>query len=326
MDKKIGICIAGYGSFGKKLRSYLEKIPEAEVRYLYHPDEKKAESFGEKGISDLNKVFADESVEAFVIATPNDQHFALLLPILELGKHHTFVEKPMTNSLTQALSLQRLVKLNEKVFMVGHCQRREPAFRRAKELLEQKAIGKVVNVNFNLSHGGAFTVSPENWRCSKSRHELGPLITLGSHCVDTILHLFGEIKEVFAVIENISEKTEAPDSCSALLHMENKAVVFLQNNYNVPGEKYCFISGTEGAIYIERGKIWLKSGRDYAPDGKKFIPEEKIEVVCKNSDPIEEELKEFLDAIRKGVPIETGFSEGLEVMRILDACATSASG
>src|SRR3989344_5511960 len=72
--KRVNVCIAGFGNFGKKLHSYLSKMPEVEIRYLYHPQEERAASYGIKGTADLAKIVADESVEAFVIATPNDMH------------------------------------------------------------------------------------------------------------------------------------------------------------------------------------------------------------------------------------------------------------
>jgi len=39
---------------------------------------------------------------------------------------------------------------------------------------------------------------------------------------------------------------------------------------------------------------------------------------------VEEELKEFLNAIRTGKKVETGYEEGLAVIRVLEACRRSA--
>lgn len=325
-DKKIGICIAGYGNFGKKLHGYLSKMDECEVKYLYHPDSEKSAQYGPLGTSDIERVCNDPELDAFIIATPNDQHCDFLFKLLVAGKHHIFVEKPMTDSYGGALILRLFVQPFPKVFMVGHCQRREGVYRKAKELLEDNCIGKLVSVNFNLSHGGIFTIAPTDWRASAVRNDLGPLSMLGSHCVDTVHYLFGEVSSVYAKLENISGRiaaTKAPDSSSVIINLQNGATVFLQNNYNVPSEKYCFISGTEGAIYIERDKIWLRTGRD-TQDGKRFIPSEKRELAIVKIDPIEEELKEFINAIKTGSKVETGYREGLAVINVLDACRRSA--
>lgn len=323
-DKKIGICIAGYGNFGKKLHGYLSRMDECEVKYLYHPDSAKSAQYGPLGTSDIERIWDDPELDAFVIATPNDRHVGFLGGLIFAGRHHVFVEKPMTASYGEALALRQVAQIFPKIFMVGHCQRREGVYRKAKELLGDGRVGKLVNVNFNFSHGGAFTIAPTDWRASIVRNELGPLAMLGSHCIDTIHYLFGEVSSVYAKLENVSGQIKSPDCSSVVMRLENGATVFLQNNYNVPSEKYCFISGTEGAIYIERDKIWLRTGRD-TQDGKRFIPSEKQELAIAKIDPIEEELKEFLNAIQHGGKVETGYEEGLAVMRVLEACRRSAT-
>src|SRR3989338_6688653 len=124
-DKKIEVCLAGFGNFGKKLFSYLEKMPE----------------YGPLGTSDIHCILNDPNLEAVIIATPHDQHVGLLEPLLLLGRHHVFVEKPMTAVCEEALALEQvfLAYRKRKVFMVGHNQRREAVFRKAKELLDKKA-------------------------------------------------------------------------------------------------------------------------------------------------------------------------------------------
>lgn len=318
---KIGICIAGYGGFAKKqLHPRLAKMSDCEVKYLYHPDTEKSASYGSLGISHPGRVICD--TDAIIISAPNDQHFELLANhFLKYGcDSHIFVEKPMTNSLTEAITLGKLPGFGSKIFMVGHCQRRESVYRKAKELLEQGVIGKVVNVNFNISSSKVFTMSESDWRASAARNDLGPLAMVGSHCIDTVHYLFGKVDSVYAQLKNLSGKTEAPDTSSVVMNLENGATVFLQCNYNVPSEKYCLISGTAGAIYIERGRIWIRSGRETYKD----VPSEKQELTVAKVDPIEEELKEFLNAIENGGKVETGYEEGLAVVRVLEACRRSA--
>lgn len=314
--KEIGVCIAGFGNFGRKLFSYLEKMPEFEVRYLYHPNFETAAGYGPRGINQLEIALDDPLIDAFVIATPHDEHFRLLEKLAHRKSHHIFVEKPMTALYSGALSLSEHVLSSARVFMVGHNQRREAVFRKAKELLDQRIIGRVVDVHFNFSHGGVYNIDQNSWRASRGRNRRGPLDLLGSHAIDTIHYLFGEIHSVLASsLGNISQKTKAPDCASVLLHLENGANVFLSSNYCVPSEKYCFISGTEGAIYIDRDKIYLRLGRD-----ANRVPTQREEISVSPVDTILEELQEFADAILKGKKVETGFHEGLAVMKVLGAC------
>ena len=321
MEKKIiGVCLVGFGNFGKRLNDYLGKIPRCRVKYIYHPEQEKSRLYGELGSCDIEKILRDSEVDAFVIATPHDRHIDLLNTLVREGRHHIFVEKPITAFYKEAESLQDGMQSFKNVFMVGHNQRREACFRKAKELLEQKVIGLVVDVSFNFSHSGAYAIGPNNWRYYSARHREGPLVTLGSHAIDTIHYLFGRIKSVYARIQNISGRMEAPDSSSVLMTLENGgATVFLRSNYNVPSEKSCVISGTEGAIYIDRNNIWMRVGRDVNK-----VPSVKQAIPIPQTDAINEELNEFFDAILEGKQIETGYREGLAVMAVLEACYQSS--
>ena len=320
-DKKIEVCLAGFGNFGKKLFSYLEKMPEFLVRYIYHPNQEKSAQYGPLGTSDIHCILNDPNLEAVIIATPHDQHVGLLEPLLLLGRHHVFVEKPMTAVCEEALALEQvfLAYRKRKVFMVGHNQRREAVFRKAKELLDKKAIGSVVDVSFNFSHGGVYNIDPGNWRCDKKRTREGPLITLGSHAIDTIHYLFGPVRSVCATIRNVSGRTTAPDCSAALMSLDNNVVVSLHVNYNVPSEKRCVISGTEGVIYIDRDRIFLRLGRDV-----NRVPTKKEKLTIASVDTVQEELQEFSDAILNGKKVETGFAEGAAVMKVLEACYDSS--
>ncbi len=322
MSDKIGICIAGYGGFAKKqLRPRLLKIEDCEVRKLYHPDSAKASEYGALGSSNLEELLADESVRAFVIASPNDKHYELLYPLLQAKKHHIFVEKPIVDTLMDLESLRRFAVNYPKVFMVGHCQRRESVYRKAKEMLGDGLIGKPVSVDFNVSSGKAFDMKESDWRMSEKRTPLGPLAMVGSHCIDTIHYLFGKVSSVFAKFDRVSGKTDAPDSSFVMMNLESGVTALLQCHYSVPREKYCLISGTEGAIYIRGDKIFLRSGREKYKDP----PTESQEWHTFKNDPIDEELREFISAIRDGsVEVETGYREGEAVMRVMDACRISA--
>lgn len=320
MNGKIGVCLAGFGNFGKRLNEYLDKMPHCRVKYIYHPDKEKARLYGELGSCDLEGILRDPKMDAFVIATPHDQHADLLFRLIREGRHHIFVEKPITAFYQEAETLRGGMQSFKKVFMVGHNQRREACFRKAKELLSQKIIGQLVSVHFNFSHGGAYTISPDNWRYYSARHREGPLVTLGSHAIDTIRYLFGEIKSVYARIQNISGKMKAPDSSMVLMTLKDSdATVLLQANYNVPSEKYCIISGTEGIIYIDRNEIQLRIGRDVIK-----IPSTKQEIPVSQIDTIQAELNEFFDAILNDKQVETGYREGLAVMAVLEACYQSS--
>lgn len=311
------VCIAGCGRFAEKITNRLTDLGRFPC-YVYHPNPEKVKKFGSLGISDFGIAFSDPAVQSFFIITPNDTHFGLLVRALEEGRHNIFVEKPITAYCREALWLGDPIKINKKVFMVGHNQRREAVFRKAKEILDSGKVGRVVSVYFNYSHGAIFNLPPDSWRAQVERHREGPLLTLGSHCFDTLHYLFGSVESVSAVIQNLTGKASAPDSNAVLMRMSGGETVFLQANYNIPSEKRCLIHGTEGVIDVDRHKIHLRLGRDV--DKK---PTEYEEIPIPTVDTIEEELKEFFEAIDGKAKVETGYAEALNVMMVIECCVRS---
>lgn len=316
----VELCLMGLGNFGRVIYNKIEQIECCEIKYCYHRNEEKARKFdSEKGTSNLEKALGE--ADGVLIVTPNDAHFENIKECLKADKH-IFVEKPITSLYRDALKLKRMIK-KDLVFMVGHNQRRESYFRHAKKLLDKNKLGKVVSAYFDLSHGGAFSFVPTQWRYSRRRHREGPLITAGVHLMDTAHYLFGEVDSVYAKISNISRQTEAPDCNAVILGLKNEASVFMQANYNMPSEESYTVHGTEGTIYINRGNFFLRMGRDRRVHDT-FIPSKPSLIKLKYVDSVKEELVEFRDAIKFGKKVETGFKEGLNALALIEACYQSS--
>lgn len=317
----LSVCLAGPGRFGRHLVEHLERLSTARVVYVYHPDPAKAFEFGSRGVSDLNHVLKDEAVDCFFVTTPPDQRGELLERIFARGRQHVFTEKPLTHSYEAAQRLLPFIKnpAFDRVVMVGHQQRRESRFRKAREIIESGQLGTIISASFNFSHGGAYHIGSSEWRWSLSRNPGGSLMNLGIHSIDTLHYLLGPVEWVYASIQNRTGETEAPDACSVLLELTSGATVFLNTHYIVPSENSCTVQGTTGTIYINRNTITLRTGRD-----KNRVPSQAMDVPIEPVDAIEAEIKEFFDVIGEGGRVETGFQEALNAMAVVEACLESS--
>jgi len=291
----VKLCLVGAGKFGRVLYDSAMKID---------------------GIDSASWKDAD----GVIIASPNDAHYGNVLNCICAG-NHIFVEKPLTSSYEDAVNLKRFIR-KKQVFMVGHNQRREACFRGVKKLFDSGQLGKLVSAHFNFSHGGAFSFTPDQWRYNIKRHREGPLITAGSHLIDTTHYLFGRVKSVYARVSNVSGRTTAPDCNVVVANLKSGASVIIQANYNMPSEESCTIHCTEGTAYISRGILSIRLGRDRQVRGS-FVPSKPTRVRLRAVDPVKEELIEYRDAILNGASVETGFQEGLNVMAIVEACYQS---
>jgi predicted dehydrogenase len=82
-----------------------------------------------------------DRVQAVSIAVPTPAHFDLALHCISRGVH-VFVEKPITETLEQAIALVDAAERSKLVVQVGHIERFNPAYRELKNLIE--SIGALV--------------------------------------------------------------------------------------------------------------------------------------------------------------------------------------
>ena len=83
-----------------------------------------AGQYGARAFSDLGALI--ECVDAATIATPTASHFSIARKLLESGKH-VLVEKPFTETPSQARELCDLAQQRGLVLQVGHIERFNPA-------------------------------------------------------------------------------------------------------------------------------------------------------------------------------------------------------
>ena len=74
-----------------------------------------------------------------------------------------------------------------------------PAIIRAKQMINEGKIGKIINFNFKY-YGSEFIdpFRPISWQSTKEKSGGGVLYALGTHTIDLIHYLIGDIDEVYA--------------------------------------------------------------------------------------------------------------------------------
>src|SRR5690606_16373159 len=102
--------VAGAGHLGKIHLKLLQQSEKYDLVGFYDLDiengKKLEEEFGYKFYSNLDKLLAD--IEMLDIVTPTLSHFELAQNAIKKGKH-IFIEKPITNTLKEALEIEKLL-------------------------------------------------------------------------------------------------------------------------------------------------------------------------------------------------------------------------
>src|SRR5665811_1156324 len=118
------VAVVGLGYWGPNLVRVLHEIPEVEVVYACDLEPERLKKIGNRHpavslTTDYDKILADDSVDAVLIATKVSSHHPLAKAALQSGKH-VFVEKPMAASSQEALELIELAGERRLTLMPGH--------------------------------------------------------------------------------------------------------------------------------------------------------------------------------------------------------------
>ena len=181
---------------------------------------------------------------------------------LEAGKH-VLCEKPMATTLADCERMVSAAKKSGKRLMIDQNQRLAGAHVKARELIEQGEIGRVITFATAFRHGGPETWSIDpgqsTWFFDKKRAAMGAMADLGVHKTDLIQYLIGQtVDEVEAQLCTLDKKFSdgspitVDDNAFCIYHMDGGAVgtmIASWTNYG-PEDNSTVINGTEGVLRI----------------------------------------------------------------------------
>lgn len=146
---------------------------------------------GLKWYDSAESVLNDPSIEAVFIATDNLSHAPLACKAIEAGKH-CLIEKPITTTLKDAVTLQHLARERRVSLAVDHMMTENAYNRRARDLIGQGSIGDVNDVCLHMEFCyGATAAEAASWRCADPKEIGGPIGDVGSHCLYMAEFLLG---------------------------------------------------------------------------------------------------------------------------------------
>jgi predicted dehydrogenase len=171
-----------------------------------------------------------DGAEVVAIMTPNDSHYSIIMQALGLG-FDVICDKPMTNTLDEALGVLRRVEETGLIFCLTHNYTGYPMVRQAMEMIENGELGEIrlVQVEYvqsGLAHDIELDSSGEiPWRHDAARS--GPSLVMGdigTHAHNLIRFLTGlEVSEVAAEIGHIVPDRDVDDFAGAMLRFDNGA-------------------------------------------------------------------------------------------------------
>ena len=303
----------------------LYQTPGSELIAVMRRDATKAADFAQRHgarcwYADAEALIADGDVNAIYIASPHALHATHVKLAAEAGKI-VLCEKPLGISTAEAQACVDVCHTHGVPLSVPYYRRFWPIVRKMRELLSDGAIGRVVTARVQLAD--YFAGDPDRpWLTARASSGGGALANAGSHWVDLIRYLLGDIASVSAHCSAHVSGFETEDTIVVQLETVEHVLVSLSITLQSPININEFdISGTEGrlrATSLSDGQLILnRAGKEpqaFALQRSRFAHAEFI--------------AELVDRLRSDQPVSVPGEEAVAVWRIMEAayrsCETGA--
>ncbi|HET7094570.1 MAG TPA: Gfo/Idh/MocA family oxidoreductase [Thermomicrobiales bacterium] len=268
-------------------------------------------------VEDVAALLALPEVEAVVIASPASLHEAHIALAAAAGKP-IFAEKPLADSVAGARRAAESVRAAAVPFQIGFQRRFDPAYRRARELIEAGAIGAV-----EMFRGITCDVLPP---VEFLRTSGGLFWDLAIHDFDAARFLTGdEIAAVHAVGAVVVEPRLAEfddiDYGIVTLRFRGGALGVCQASWRAPSgyDIRAEVHGLLGKVVAEVDEKF--PARLY--DRRGLVSERHDRFTERFADAYRAELQAFVDAARAGRTPAPGLDDALRAVEISDAATRS---
>ena len=270
--------------------------------------------------TNLEDLLNDESIDAVYVATPVYLHKEQTIMAANYGKH-VLCEKPMAMNASEGRDMVKACYENQVKLMLCYYQRFNRRHQKIKELLETGEIGQVTAVRItNCTYKPAGT---DEWRQQPDISGGGNLMDVGSHCVDLLRYLFGEISSVSSLVDTLAFDYPVDDTATMLLELSGSihAVVSTHWSALIPDTKH----SSELSIYGTKGTIVSTPMVDKFSKGSLMLMTENQRSEFQYEESTHKQmLKAFAQGIDGSGPVPITGEDGVAVSQVIDAAYKSA--
>lgn len=199
-------------------------------------------------------LLAREEPDVVSIATWTESHAEITLAAIRAGAKIVLCEKPMAVTVEEADAMVRAARAAGTTLAIHHERRWEPAYRMAKELIDEGRIGEVRTVV-----GNALTGRPSaGWHADVANVGGGPLLHDGTHLFDVLRYFCGDLRWVWGHIERRTPGIRVEDVAVAAMEFGHGVHAFVEGgglrryfNFEID------VQGSEGRILIGNAVLRL---------------------------------------------------------------------
>jgi UDP-2-acetamido-3-amino-2,3-dideoxy-glucuronate N-acetyltransferase len=267
-------------------------------------------------VDNFEAVLRRKDIEAVALATPAETHRELAIRAMEAGKD-VFVEKPMALHAKEGLEMNRVARERGRVLMVGHLLEYHPAVQKLREMIESGALGRVNYIYSNRLNFG------------KIRTEENALWSFAPHDIAIILRLFGALPIEVTCVGGSYLTPNLADVTVSCLHFPTgqRAHIFVSWLNPFKEQKLVVFGDQQMAVFndIEKENKLIVYNQRVDFDNRKPVLQrgESTPVPLAPDEPLRKECEHFIECVRTRKEPLTNGENGVQVLKVLQACQTS---
>ncbi|WP_214323493.1 Gfo/Idh/MocA family protein [Nonomuraea sediminis] len=355
-DRTIGVGMVGYAFMGRvhsqawrTVSAFFDLPLRPEMRVICGRTKEATETARrrmgwDEALTDWRELISRDDIDIVDICTPGDSHAEIAIAALAAGKH-VICEKPLANTVPEAVSMVEAAQASPARSMVAFNYRRVPAVALASRLVAEGRLGTIRHVRAQYLQD--WIVDPEYplvWRLQKDKAGSGALGDIGAHIIDAAQFISGQrivgvsgLTETF-VRDRPGGRVTVDDAALFVARMSGGAVGSFEATRFATGRKNALrieLNGSLGSLYFDfeaMNELWVSSGDEgftrilvTEPDhpyvGAWWPPGHGLGY----EHSFTHEIKDFLEAIAQGTDPSPSFADGLRVQQVLAAVEESAA-
>jgi predicted dehydrogenase len=253
-EHPVRAALVGVGAWGRVLAKAAAKSSAINFVCCVGRNPERLSAFAEEfrmTASNIASVLANKDIQALVLALPNERHLEFATLAAHEGKH-VYIEKPIANTMPDALRIAKLERAHGVRIMVGHCARLLAGNRLMRHAVDNGSLGHVTQIEANFSNDRALKLSPHDWRWYRANSPGGCLSQIAIHQFDTLRFLGGDIAGVSAMAARHSPvRAEVEDQWMVAVRFADGKLGSVVSNWTSPGTYNVRVTGEAALMFYE---------------------------------------------------------------------------
>ena len=275
-SKRINLVLLGAAHMHTPMFLQMLKTREdVKVACVWDHDRSRAEKIAgqcdAKVAGSVAEALGGAGVAGAVILSETKLHAELAKAAAEAGKH-VFIEKPIGVGAKDAAEIAEAIEKAKVLFTTGYHLRTIPKYLFVKENLDKGNLGKIVRAECSFSNDcvlqGAFDQELQ-WTVDAKWGALGGFADTGTHALDMLMWLLGDVDSVTADIRTVLGRyPNCDETGQGLLQFHSGVTGTLSAGWVEPENPVALlVVGTEGHAVIHNDRLYLRTKKVPGADG-----------------------------------------------------------